>query len=110
MSHLVTHVVKDGRQPGTERCTECSWQFPCPRAEATPDCGHLDCIDFHRELPRCYHCGQQVEGHPAGAAMPSSAFAPIAAADDDGTWTIWRVHGVTRAVHYACRDASKEAT
>jgi hypothetical protein len=77
------HTIMTGRKPGTQKCTSCSWRFPCP--EAT--CAHLDCIEFKGELPRCYYCEKRVEG-------------PI-----HGTWTPWNVRNHTRAVHYCCRDA-----
>lgn len=102
MSRRCDHDVKPGRKEGTERCTKCSWVFPC----RDNDCAHGDCLDFRAELPRCHFCRKRVQGSPAGFRMPGS---PVPELRDfggqDASWTAWSVRGVTRAVHYTCRDA-----
>jgi hypothetical protein len=76
------HNIVPGRKEGTERCTKCSWRFPCP--EAT--CAHADCLEAKGVPPKCYYCMKRVEG-------------PM-----DDKWTRWSVRGHTRAVHYTCRS------
>lgn len=95
------HSVVPGRKPGTERCTKCSWRFPC----AGNDCGHLDCIEFRQQLPLCHYCRKRVEGSPGGFSLLNSFYPPIRQmGGQDASWTIWDVRGVTRSVHYACRN------
>lgn len=103
MSHTADHVTAPGRRPGAERCRSCSWTFPC----RDRDCGHGDCIDFRGELPLCHYCGKRVQGSPAGfSSRPSQNVLELENDDPAGSWTRWSVRGVTRAVHYCCRDAS----
>ena len=102
MSRCKHDSVVAGRKPGTERCKDCSWVFPC----RGNDCGHMECIEFRAELPVCHYCQKRVQGSPAGVRSPASTFAPIASfGGPDASWTPWSVRGVTRAVHYCCRDA-----
>src|SRR6185369_9559036 len=96
------HETAPGRKEGSERCKKCSWTFPC--REQT--CAHMDCLEFRKELPKCYYCGKRVEGNPGGVCSPSSAFTPIAKSDRDASWMPWNVRGHTRAVHYTCREAN----
>jgi hypothetical protein len=100
VTHSADHIVVTGRKPGTERCKQCSWTFPC--RETT--CGHLDCIEFRGELPHCHYCNKRVQGSPASMRSATSQLKELRNWDDNGTWTTWSIHGVTRAVHYSCRD------
>jgi NAD-dependent SIR2 family protein deacetylase len=86
MARECRHSFVDGRKPGTVKCSNCKWQFPC--REST--CGHSDCIEFKGKLPRCYYCKKQVHG-PA-----------------QEEWVGWNIYGHTRAVHYSCRDAAAD--
>jgi hypothetical protein len=93
--------VVPGRKPGTERCKDCSWVFPCRE----DSCGHMDCIDFKGELPRCHYCDKRVQGSPGGICSPSSQVPEMRVdGGPDASWTPWSVRGVTRAVHYTCRS------
>lgn len=96
------HDVVPGRKEGTLRCKRCSWRWPCRE----DNCGHLDCIEFKHQMPKCYYCGERVQGAPGGVCMPDSLFDPVRFDNgDNASWTPWSVHGHTRAVHYCCRDA-----
>lgn len=102
MSRTCHHNVVSGRKPGTERCTNCSWVFPC----RDNDCAHGDCMEFRAELPRCHHCRKRVQGSPGGFRLPDSALPELRVyGGDNASWTAWSVRGLTRAVHYSCRDA-----
>lgn len=102
MKHTQDHEVVDGRKPGTSRCTDCNWRFPCP----DNDCGHGDCMEFRGELPRCHHCRERVQGSPSGFSFsPCPGLPQLEKSEPEGSWTRWDVHGHTRAVHYCCRDA-----
>ncbi len=100
MSRCTHEEVVPGRKPGTERCKACSWVFPC----RSNDCGHIECIDFRGELPICHFCRKRVKGSPASIRSVTATMPELQNWDDDGTWTPWSVRGVTRAVHYVCRD------
>lgn len=100
MTHKDDHIVKEGRKPRSERCTNCSWTFPC-REET---CGHLDCFEFRGELPRCHYCDKRVKGSPSSICSPSSKLPQLQTTSEAATWTTWNVHGTTRTVHYSCRD------
>jgi hypothetical protein len=103
MSRVHDHDVVPGRKPGTERCKNCSWRFPCP----DNDCAHSDCMEFRGELPRCHYCRERVQGSPAGfSSRPCPNLSLLEKDDPSGSWTRWSVRGHTRAVHYCCRDAS----
>lgn len=103
MTHKDDHVVKPGRRPGSERCTVCSWTYPC-REET---CGHLDCMEFRGHLAQCHYCEKRVRGSPGSICSPSSTISELRqTAGDVATWTSWNVHGVLRAVHYTCRDSN----
>lgn len=102
MSHTREHTVIDGRKPGSQRCRDCSWTYPC----RGNDCGHSDCIEFRGELPLCHYCRKRVQGSPAGFSVRPCPNVPELEKDDpESAWTRWSVRGVTRAVHYCCRDA-----
>lgn len=97
------HRLKEGpRNPEILHCEHCSYRFPC-RDE---DCGHLDCMERRGQLSLCHYCRRRVEGPCGGFGVrPCKLLVLEAAGGEDATWTIWSVHGVSRAVHYACRSA-----
>lgn len=93
------HERVDGKKPGTLKCKNCSWRFPCP--ENT--CGHADCIEFREKAPDCHCCGKPVEGHPTNFSMPNSAYEQIQKSDKNGSWATGSILGCARSFHHACR-------
>jgi hypothetical protein len=99
-AHKDSHVVKEGRRPGSERCKVCSWTFPCRERRAGT--GLHGVSRRAAALPLLQQAGPGVTGEHARSS--TSSIPELRNWDDNATWTSWNVHGVTRAVHYSCRD------
>jgi hypothetical protein len=92
------HDIAFGKKPGSEICRKCDWTYPCKNSV---ECSHFDCVEFRQKMPKCWYCKKTVEGSPEGfSARAIEALSPT----KGEPWTIWPVRGITRAVHYTCRN------